>query len=711
MTKSNNRSKSKSGGNSSSSSSSYGNVKINNYGSGGGGISSTRGSILSSRPRRINTNNWDGWKPIIQSCGGGTGASLIGCAAGPPIKIVSNLFTTKKIPAAAAAAASANNSTKTVPSYNMKDATPSSSSLSSSSSSLQAAITAVTASTNGVASSVSNNKRHWTGGVKNVIQHIKNNSDKWECKLAKIAAKVSSSSSSSSQHQHQQQQNDDYQFGPAAAAAATAVGTIDFNSFEAFHYEYLQNDVAYGQLYYGKQTTQDILIDAGLMNSPTTSPPPPSSSSSFVPKGASIKSIDRNLIIFLSNDIPTLSGTHRDGTHSILYVLSGTKSVYLAPPDTNEKMSLPYENNGSITNSLNYNPFQHQEDFITIMGEEEPNSNSNSKSNSNSSSCWKRVDLIPGESLYIPKGWWHNVYSPSNTVAFSIDISIDTVHSYRDAASEINLCNISGMAYNCNTKMSNIRDSIIAIEEEDIDNNDDDDDDDDDDDEDYYDEGKKRKALSSKNAGDDPRPSSSPPPVKKKKKKRRRNPLKSKVEGLEYETSFHGICPGIFPIIDNATTSRTAPLPPPPLRFLDQEIFSLSVAATATATFTTNDSNTVGPTTTEQQLQHPAGEQQQQQQQEPPLSPTPPPGALEEEEELQSLLSSTLPKYSPQSQSVTAAAAITPPEEVTQSPDDTKTVTAGEEEEEESFFFNITKTIIAFDNSKSKSKSDRGGRR
>ena len=128
-----------------------------------------------------------------------------------------------------------------------------------------------------------------------------------------------------------------------------------------------------------------------------------------------------------------------------------------------------------------------------------------------------------------------------------------------------------------------------------------------------------------------------------------------------------------------------------------------------------------GPTTTttterqqeqEQQHQYPAEEQ-------PPLSPTPSPGALgggeydDEEEELQLLLSSssssslssTLPKYPLQ---VVPAAAITPPIEVSQSPN-AKTVAAGEEEGEENFSFNITKTIIAFDNSNS--KSNRGGRR
>jgi ribosomal protein L16 Arg81 hydroxylase len=35
---------------------------------------------------------------------------------------------------------------------------------------------------------------------------------------------------------------------------------------------------------------------------------------------------------------------------------------------------------------------------------------------------WQRTTLLPGESLYIPKGWWHSVYSTSGTVGISIDL-------------------------------------------------------------------------------------------------------------------------------------------------------------------------------------------------------------------------------------------------------------------------------------------------
>ncbi|OEU10486.1 hypothetical protein FRACYDRAFT_246951 [Fragilariopsis cylindrus CCMP1102] len=614
--KSNNRSKSGGSSNiSSSSSCSFGNSNRN----GGGGISRTssrrsssssirRGSSSGSgsgsgkrrRARRINTNNWDGWKPIIQSS---SSASLIGPATAVPSR-----------------------------------------------STVVATI--------------------WTVGVKSVLQHIKNNSDQWDCKLAKKN------------------------------------GSIDFNSFEAFHYEYLQNNVAYGQLYYGKQTTENILMDAGLMtmsnmnnnNSPTATASTKSSSSFIIPKGASIKSMDRSLIIFLSNDIFSLSGTHRDGTHSILYVLSGTKSIYLAPPTDTD---LEYEKN-------EYNPFQHQEEFVV---DSKPNSNSFSNSNSSSSaSCWnwKRVDLIPGESLYIPKGWWHNVYSTSNTVAFSIDISIDAFHLDRNAASEINLCNtmieVEGLEYetslygicpgifsiidNATTITSPLRTATATTDdssaaggltttttEQQLQHQ------------------QQHQHPVGEQQQQEPPLSPTPPP--------------GALGGEEYDDEEEEKLQSSL----SSSSPSTLPKYPPQA---DQE-GSVSLTATATA----DDSNaTGGPTTTtttterqqeqEQEHQYPAEEQ-------PPLSPTPSPGALgggeydDEEEELQLLLSSssslssTLPKYPLQ---VVPAAAITPPTEVSQSPN-AKIVAAGEEEE--NFSFNITKTIIAFDNSNS--KSNRGGRR
>ena len=36
---------------------------------------------------------------------------------------------------------------------------------------------------------------------------------------------------------------------------------------------------------------------------------------------------------------------------------------------------------------------------------------------------WQRCDLIPGESVFIPGSWWHNVFSPVDTIGISVDIT------------------------------------------------------------------------------------------------------------------------------------------------------------------------------------------------------------------------------------------------------------------------------------------------
>jgi hypothetical protein len=49
------------------------------------------------------------------------------------------------------------------------------------------------------------------------------------------------------------------------------------------------------------------------------------------------------------------------------------------------------------------------------------------------------VTLILGETLLIPKGWWHNVFSPADTIGLPADITTveeDDVRGGEDATRE-----------------------------------------------------------------------------------------------------------------------------------------------------------------------------------------------------------------------------------------------------------------------------------
>eukprot|EP01046_Picozoa_sp_COSAG06_P007691 COSAG06_NODE_379_length_16608_cov_83.792477_12_plen_508_part_00 len=213
-------------------------------------------------------------------------------------------------------------------------------------------------------------------GVDRVLQTMKAN--KWASPLAKITATMSSTRGSSS-------------------IASTMEDPTEFDEtnsgervFDEFYYQYLQppRDVAYSQVYFGKDTAAEVL-SAAL--------PWPGG---FMPDGAEVKEIDRSVIAFLSSRATT-SGTHRDQTPSILYCVWGTKAVYIAPPDVLDRHHKQVKGHEDW---LAYDPFDDNTDSRP--------------------SVWQRVDLIPGEAVYIPKGWWHNVFSSQDTIGLSVDITI-----------------------------------------------------------------------------------------------------------------------------------------------------------------------------------------------------------------------------------------------------------------------------------------------
>jgi len=110
------------------------------------------------------------------------------------------------------------------------------------------------------------------------------------------------------------------------------------------------------------------------------------------------RNTERSLILFLSLR-STLSGTHRDETTSVLYCVSGVKVIYLAHPDTPEM--LKQRSLSDEADFIEYNPFN----------DPDP------------SPLWKRVELLPGGSLLIPRGWWHNVFSTAGCIGLSMEVT------------------------------------------------------------------------------------------------------------------------------------------------------------------------------------------------------------------------------------------------------------------------------------------------
>ena len=121
-----------------------------------------------------------------------------------------------------------------------------------------------------------------------------------------------------------------------------------------------------------------------------------------VPTGVSNST--SNLQFFLSHTA-SRSQTHFDDTPSTLTCIAGMKHIWLAPPGVEKVCNIDYwtENNGKENKKyLAYNP---SEDMYR-------------------SELWQCCTLVPGETLFLPAKWWHDVHSPMGTVAVSINLVV-----------------------------------------------------------------------------------------------------------------------------------------------------------------------------------------------------------------------------------------------------------------------------------------------
>ena len=92
----------------------------------------------------------------------------------------------------------------------------------------------------------------------------------------------------------------------------------------------------------------------------------------------------------------TESLTHRDTTASLLFVESGIKSVWMAPPGASQYHE-------QVDNFLLFDPHS------------APMPNDHELAG-----VWKHFVLSSGQILHVPRGWWHNIVSTEGTLAFGI---------------------------------------------------------------------------------------------------------------------------------------------------------------------------------------------------------------------------------------------------------------------------------------------------
>ena len=105
--------------------------------------------------------------------------------------------------------------------------------------------------------------------------------------------------------------------------------------------------------------------------------------------------------MFFTFDAKSSSETHQDSTSSILFVKSGKKRVYIAPPRAQER----HERLVKHRNYLDFSPHD-------------------SALRSSLPHWWKCVVVESNEAVFIPANWWHEVISEPHTLAFSCPIRV-----------------------------------------------------------------------------------------------------------------------------------------------------------------------------------------------------------------------------------------------------------------------------------------------
>ena len=154
--------------------------------------------------------------------------------------------------------------------------------------------------------------------------------------------------------------------------------------------ELLAMGAAYVQVYFGKHIARAVLSD--VLGGQVMCPP-----------GVQMKNSERCLQLFLSMT-HTKSLTHRDATPSILHCQAGMKTVYIAAPDVHKKYKTMLTREDGQADWLQFDPFKADPTGRWV-------------------NVFSRCSLLPGEAIFIPKDWWHCIFSTPDTVGISIDVA------------------------------------------------------------------------------------------------------------------------------------------------------------------------------------------------------------------------------------------------------------------------------------------------
>jgi ribosomal protein L16 Arg81 hydroxylase len=104
-----------------------------------------------------------------------------------------------------------------------------------------------------------------------------------------------------------------------------------------------------------------------------------------------------------------LSDWHYDGHDNFLYLLQGTKTVYLAAPSSIKSRSI-----------------------FSLFNNHYDNKSCNSSLLTNKTF---KARITSGRCLFIPKGWWHKVYSqgnPSIAINFWINSLTEVMRNFKN---------------------------------------------------------------------------------------------------------------------------------------------------------------------------------------------------------------------------------------------------------------------------------------